>query len=76
MQTKLGSFVESWANIAIGFLVSYAANIWILPLMLHTKISYNSAFWVGVVYTVISLIRSYLLRRLFNRIKFGNYNAP
>ena len=34
--------------------------------------TYGQAFWIGVIFTFISLARSYLLRRLFNNIKFGN----
>jgi len=29
-------------------------------------------FYMGCIYTVISLARSYVLRRWFNGLKFGN----
>ena len=31
-QTKLGSFVEAWANIGVGFSINWCANMLVLPL--------------------------------------------
>jgi len=70
-QTKLGSFVESWTNIGVGFTLNYFANLLIFPLF-GFHISYGANFVMGLLYTVISLVRSYALRRAFNRAKFGN----
>lgn len=70
-QTKLGSFAEAWANIAVGFTVNYFANLLIFPLFgLHIGLAAN--FLMGAIYTAISLVRSYILRRWFNGLKFGN----
>ena len=70
-QTKLGSFVEAWANIAVGFTINFTANMTILP-WFGFKVSAGSAFEIGLIFTVISLVRSYVLRRWFNGLKFGN----
>jgi hypothetical protein len=70
-QTKLGSFVESWANIAVGFTVNYTANLLIFPLF-GMHISPANNFLLGMIYTIISLVRSFILRRYFNGLKFGN----
>jgi hypothetical protein len=70
-QTKLGSLVESGANIAVGFSINWSANMVILP-WFGIPISGSKAFWIGVVFTAISLVRSYVLRRYFNGLKFGN----
>ena len=65
-QSKWGSFAESWANVAVGFSINYAGNLFILPLFgLH--ITPSKAFGVGIVFTFISVARSYTLRRIFNR---------
>jgi hypothetical protein len=70
-QTKLGSIAEAWANIAVGFTINYFANLTIFPLFgMHISAANN--FWLGCIYTVISLVRSYVLRRYFNGLKFGN----
>lgn len=71
-QTKLGSFAEAWANIAVGFTINYVANLAILPLFGFTSLTPGKNFLIGVLYTVISLVRSYVLRRWFNGLKFGN----
>lgn len=64
-QSRLGSFIESMLNIVIGFTINFLANLWILPLFgFHITMSQN--FQIGLIYTVISIIRSYVLRRGFN----------
>lgn len=70
-QTKFGSFVEAWANIAVGFSINFCANLVILP-WFGFKVTPGSAFEIGLIFTVISLVRSYVLRRWFNGLKFGN----
>lgn len=72
MQTRLGSFVEAWANIAIGFAVNFTANLLILPAFGFTSLTPAKNFAIGVIYTGISLARSYVLRRWFNGMRFGN----
>ena len=74
-QTKFGSFVEAWANIAVGFTINFFANMAILPLF-GFKVSAGSAFEIGLIFTVISLVRSYVLRRWFNGLKFGHDAKP
>jgi hypothetical protein len=70
-QSKLGSMAEAWANIAVGFTINYAANLCIFPLF-GMHISPLNNFLMGLIYTAISLVRSYVLRRWFNNLKFGN----
>jgi len=71
-QTKLGSFVESWANIFVGFASNWTANMLILPQFGFHTLTAAKAFGIGLVFTAISLTRSYCLRRWFNRTHFGN----
>lgn len=64
-QSKLGSLYEALMNILIGFAINYIANLLILPLFgFHIGLVAN--FWMGVLYTGISLVRSYAIRRWFN----------
>lgn len=70
-QTRTGSLVESLANIAVGFGINWAANMLVLPLF-GFHVTGSQAFGIGVIFTVISLVRSYILRRWFNGLKFGN----
>jgi hypothetical protein len=60
--------LEAVANIAIGFGINFAANLIVLPLF-GLPVSAGTAFHIGLVFTAISLVRSYVLRRVFNRIK-------
>lgn len=67
MQTRLQSLVESTAGTLIGFGVSTLANYLILPLFGYNATALDS-IGMGLIFTVISFIRSYFVRRLFNYI--------
>lgn len=69
MQTKLGSFVEAWANIAVGFSINFCANLLVLPLF-GFNVHAGQAFGIGLIFTAISLARSYVIRRYFNGLHF------
>lgn len=64
-QTRLGSFVESIINVIIGFIINYSANLLIFPLF-GMHISAVNNFYLGCIYTIISVVRSYIIRRYFN----------
>src|ERR1700674_4153870 len=57
-QTKLGSFVEAWMNVAIVFSINYACTLLILPLY-GFHISLRDNFTMGCIYTIVSVVRSY-----------------
>lgn len=67
-QTRFGSALESLANIVIGFAINWVANLLVFPLF-GFDITPAQAFHVGLIFTAISLVRSYVLRRVFNRIR-------
>lgn len=69
-QTRIGSFVEAWANIAIGFGINFSANLLILPRFGFHSLTAGKAFGIGLVFTAISLARSFILRRYFNGLRF------
>lgn len=64
-QSKLSSFVEALMNVAIGFTINYIANLLIFPLF-DMHISLIDNLWMGMIYTIISIVRSYVIRRWFN----------
>lgn len=66
MQRKRHSALEAIANVAVGYLVSVAANIVVLPLFGY-DVTVSDSFAIGLAFTAISLVRSYVLRRIFNR---------
>ena len=64
-QTKIGSLIEASINTAIGFVVALASQIVVFPMVgIHVPISTNIE--VGAWFTVISVARSYVIRRWFN----------
>lgn len=67
MQTRWQSFIESCINVAIGYGVALASQILVFPLFgIHVPLSSNLA--IGAIFTVISIGRSYAVRRLFNHL--------
>ena len=65
-QSRTLSFIEAWANILIGYGISMLANFVFFP-MFGWYITLEQNIQLGIIYTVISLVRSYALRRIFNR---------
>tara|TARA_R100000951_G_C2587597_1_gene163927 strand:+ start:50 stop:256 length:207 start_codon:yes stop_codon:yes gene_type:complete len=65
MQTKRRSLIEAVTNVLIGYLVAVISNLIVLPLFGY-QVSLFDGFAIGIVFTVISLIRSYIIRRAFN----------
>lgn len=70
-QTRKGSLVEAAANIAVGFAINWTANMVVLPAF-GFHVTGAQAFHIGLVFTAISLVRSYVLRRWFNGLRFGH----
>lgn len=66
-QSKRMSFVEACANIGIGYGIAIVAQIFILPLV-GVDITLGKQFVLANYMTVVSLVRSYILRRFFNRL--------
>lgn len=65
-QSRLGSLVEVSVNIAIGFVINWIANILVLPLF-GFDVTPSQAFSMGLIFTVISVARSYVVRRYFEQ---------
>lgn len=74
MQSRLQSLVEAWLNVLIGFAINMVANVIVLPAFGY-HVTIGDAFGIGLVFTVISVVRSYALRRWFNARLFGKKNA-
>lgn len=66
-QSRRGSMVEACANVAIGYGINFAANLLVLPLF-GLAVTAADAAGIGVIFTGISLVRGYVIRRAFNKI--------
>jgi len=64
-QSRKGSLIEALANTAIGWGINLSANLVVLPLF-GFPVTVTQAIGIGVIFTVISVVRSYGVRRLFN----------
>ncbi len=64
-QTKSQSLFEAVTNTSIGFLISLGATFVIFPVM-GIESSAGKNFVITCFFTVVSVLRGYLLRRLFN----------
>lgn len=68
------SLIEASANIAVGYCLAVATQIAVFPLFgLRASLGDNVA--LGLVFTAISLARSYALRRLFEAIRIRDCGA-
>ena len=66
MQTKLESLKESCVNVLIGYVIAISSQIIIFPLV-GVSATFSQNLEIGVYFTVVSLLRSYLVRRYFNK---------
>lgn len=72
-QSRLMSLVESIANVVVGYGVAVATQMLIFPVFgLHTTLAQNLK--MGAIFTIVSIARSFALRRVFEaiRIRSGN----
>jgi hypothetical protein len=74
-QSRLMSWLESVINIAVGFGISLAAQMFFLPL-LGVAIDFHQNLFFALIMTVISLLRSFLLRRLFEALHIRRPLSP
>ena len=65
-QTKLGSLYEALINVLIGFCINYVMNLVILGWIMGLPITLLDNLWIGLMFTVVSVARSYVIRRYFN----------
>ena len=68
MQTKNKSLIEAVSNTIIGLGTSFAIQLIIYP-VLNIPVSIGQNIIITAVFFIVSIIRSYLVRRLFNSFK-------
>ena len=66
MQSKKHSLFESFTNIAIGLVINVTAQFLIFP-MFDIDIDPEENIAIAVIFTVISLCRSYAIRRWYTK---------
>ena len=67
-QSRLMSLVESFANVLVGYGVAVVTQMLVFPLFgLAVTVSEN--LLIGLVFTAVSIVRSYALRRGFEALR-------
>ena len=65
MQTKKQSLIETLTSVFVGWVIGVILNLTVLPLF-NYNITVTDSLWVSLIFTAISVIRGYLIRRYFN----------
>jgi hypothetical protein len=67
-QSRLMSLVESLANVLIGYGVAVATQMAVFPLF-GLAVTVTENLLIGLIFTVVSIVRSYALRRGFEALR-------
>ena len=65
MQTKRQSLIETLTSVFVGWLIGVILNMLVLPLFDY-NITVVDSLLVSLIFTVISVVRGYVIRRFFN----------
>jgi hypothetical protein len=68
MQTRRHTIIEVVVSTAVAFLISMLLQHYFVNPVWHLHSSPLDSLGITVFFTVVSLVRSYYLRRLFNRL--------
>ncbi|WP_428526822.1 DUF7220 family protein [Pseudorhodoplanes sp.] len=66
-QSHTMSLIEAVANVSTGFVLAVLTQIALFP-WFDVRLSLSENMFVGGIFTLISVMRSYTLRRLFETI--------
>lgn len=68
MQSKRQSLIETVTSTLIGLAVSFLTQIIVFP-MYNLEVNFNQNLQITAIFTVVSILRGYCVRRLFNKKK-------
>jgi hypothetical protein len=67
VQSRRSSFVEAATNVGVGIIVAWAVTFAVFPLFDYEP-TIAKSLYISLMFTVVNLARSYVLRRIFERI--------
>jgi ABC-type long-subunit fatty acid transport system fused permease/ATPase subunit len=67
-QSRTMSFVEAITNVGVGFVVAVLTQMAIFPVM-ELQVSIGDNLLIGAIFTAVSIVRTFTLRRLFESIR-------
>ncbi len=65
MQSRLESLVETVINVLLGFIIAFTSQVLIFPYF-GINIPITTNLQLGLIFTFISIVRMYAIRRWFN----------
>ncbi len=68
MQSRRMSLIEALSNVAIGYGVAVLTQIAVFPLF-DLQVSLSDNLLIGALFTLVSVARSYAVRRMFERMR-------
>ena len=72
MQSRLMSLIEALANVVVGFWLAVIAQLLVFPLF-GLSVSFGQNLAIATLFTGISLMRGYVLRRLFETLAWQSF---
>jgi hypothetical protein len=70
-QSRRMSLIEALSNVAIGYGVAVLTQIAVFPLF-DLQVSLGDNLLIGALFTLVSVARSYAVRRMFERMRSWN----
>ncbi|NDC10670.1 MAG: hypothetical protein EBZ75_15300 [Oxalobacteraceae bacterium] len=67
-QSRLMSLVESLANVLVGYGVAVVTQLAVFPLF-GLAVTVTENLLIGLIFTAVSIVRSYALRRSFEALR-------
>lgn len=67
MQSRWMSLLEAATNIVVGYWLAVLTQVLVFPIF-SLEVSFGENLGIGGIFTLISLVRSFALRRFFNAV--------
>ncbi len=74
-QSRAISLVEAIGNVVAGYGVAVGVQLLIFPVF-GLAVSFGDNLKIGGIFTAVSILRSYLIRRLFNGLALRRRTVP
>jgi hypothetical protein len=73
-QSRAMSLVEATTNVVVGYVLAIATQITVFP-WFGIKTGLVEHLTIGLAFVAVSLLRGYLLRRLFERFRVASHSG-
>ena len=68
MQSRRHSLIEAITNVVVGYALAVITKIVVFP-RFGLQVSFRDNIAIGAIFVLVSLVRSYAIRRVFERKK-------